>query len=78
MLNFLIVGPLTESVNKIFLILVTEICGPKFRAPFGILTQFPFGVGAAFLPLVAYFIRDWFTLQLAISIPCILLLTYYW
>ena len=58
--------------------LVTEICGPQFRAPFGILTQFPFGVGAAFLPLVAYFIRDWVTLQLAISIPCLLLITYYW
>ena len=57
---------------------VTEICGPKFRAPFGILTQFPFGIGASLLPLVAYFIRDWFTLQLSISIPCVALVTYYW
>jgi len=69
------------SVSGVFecgFVLVTEICGPKFRAPFGILTQFPFGVGAAFLPLMAYFIRDWVNLQLAISIPCLLLLTYYW
>jgi OCT family organic cation transporter-like MFS transporter 4/5 len=69
------------SVSGVFecgFVLVTEICGPKFRAPFGILTQFPFGVGAAFLPLMAYFVRDWVNLQLAISIPCLLLLTYYW
>lgn len=69
------------SVSGVFecgFVLVTEICGPKFRAPFGILTQFPFGIGAAMLPLVAYFIREWKTLQLAISVPCVLLCTYYW
>lgn len=57
---------------------VTEICGPKYRTYFGILTQFPFGIGAALLPLVAYFVREWKSLQLAISIPCVLLASYYW
>ena len=57
---------------------VTEICGPKFRAPFGILTQFPFGIGASLLPLIAYFVRGWVPLQLAISIPCVALVSYYW
>lgn len=57
---------------------MTEICGPKFRSWFGILTQFPFGIGASVLPIIAYFIRDWTTLQLAISLPCVLLVTYYW
>jgi len=42
------------------------------------MTQFPFGIGASLLPLVAYFIKDWTALQLAISIPCTLLITYYW
>ncbi len=57
---------------------VTEICGPTYRTYFGILTQFPFGIGAACLPLVAYFIREWTSLQLAISVPCLLLASYYW
>ena len=42
---------------------VTEICGPKFRARFGILTQFPFGIGASLLPVIAYFVRSWVPLQ---------------
>jgi MFS family permease len=69
------------SVSGVFecgFVLVTEICGPKFRTYFGILTQFPFGIGAAMLPLIAYFVRDWQHLQLTISIPCICLCLYYW
>lgn len=30
------------------------------------------------MPLMAYYIRDWKTFQLAISIPSIILLSYYW
>jgi len=59
-------------------VLVTEICGPKYRTYFGILTQFPFGCGAALLPVIAYFIRQWQNLQLAISVPCVLLGIFYW
>jgi len=68
------------SVSGVFecgFVLVTEICGPKYRTYFGILTQFPFGIGAALLPIIAYFIRSWQSLQLAISIPCVLLGLYY-
>jgi len=69
------------SVSGVFecgFVLVTEIVSPKLRTPFGVLTQFPFGMGAALLPLVAYFVKDWQPLQLAISVPCILLISYYW
>jgi len=69
------------SVSGVFecgFVLVTEICGPTYRTYFGILTQFPFGIGAALLPLIAYFIREWQSLQLAISLPCILLASFYW
>lgn len=59
-------------------VLVTEICGPTYRTYFGILTQFPFGIGAALLPIIAYFIRQWQTLQLMISVPGVLLASYYW
>jgi len=69
------------SVSGVFecgFVLVTEICGPTYRTYFGILTQFPFGWGAALLPIIAYFIRQWKNLQLAISIPCVLLGIFYW
>jgi len=69
------------SVSGVFecgFVLVTEIVAPQLRTPFGIMTQFPFGIGASLLPLVAYFIKDWTSLQLAISIPCTLLVSYYW
>lgn len=68
------------SVSGVFecgFVLVTEICGPTYRTYFGILTQFPFGIGAALLPLVAYFVREWTSLQLAISVPGVLLGLYY-
>eukprot|EP00096_Caligus_rogercresseyi_P010966 TRINITY_DN4168_c0_g1_i1.p1 TRINITY_DN4168_c0_g1~~TRINITY_DN4168_c0_g1_i1.p1 ORF type:complete len:606 (-),score=82.03 TRINITY_DN4168_c0_g1_i1:387-2204(-) len=68
------------SISGIFecgFVLVTEVCGPKYRTIFGILTQFPFGIGASILPLIAYFIRDWFSLQLSISIPSVLLIVYF-
>lgn len=69
------------SVSGVFecgFVLVTEIVAPELRTPFGIMTQFPFGVGASLLPLVAYFIKDWKSLQLAISVPCCLLILFYW
>lgn len=69
------------SVSGVFecgFVLVTEIVAPKLRTPFGIMTQFPFGIGASLLPLVAYFIKNWTSLQLAISVPCCLLVSYYW
>lgn len=69
------------SVSGVFecgFVLVTEIVAPELRTPFGIMTQFPFGVGASLLPLLAYFIRDWTSLQLAISVPCCLLAIFYW
>jgi OCT family organic cation transporter-like MFS transporter 4/5 len=69
------------SVSGVFecgFVLVTEIVAPKLRTPFGIMTQFPFGIGASLLPLVAYLIKDWTSLQLAISVPCCLLVSYYW
>ncbi len=57
---------------------MTEICGPKYRTWFGILTQFPFGVGASLLPLIAYFVRHWITLQIIITVPSVFLALYYW
>lgn len=55
-----------------------EIIGVKWRELIGVLYQLPFNLGHLFLPLFSYFIRSWRTLQLALSIPTALLLSYYW
>jgi len=68
------------SVSGVFecaFVLVMEIVSPELRTPFGIMTQFPFGLGVCILPAIAYFFRDWMSLQLAISIPCLVLLIYF-
>ncbi|KAK2855939.1 hypothetical protein Q5P01_004674 [Channa striata] len=59
-------------------VLLTEIVGVEFRRTVGILFQAVFSVGILLLPLLAYFITDWRWLQVVITIPYILMLSYYW
>ena len=68
------------SVSGVFecaFVLVMELVSPELRTPMGIMTQFPFGLGVCILPAIAYFFRNWVPLQLAISIPCLVLLIYF-
>lgn len=55
-----------------------EIIGVKWRELFSVLYQIPFNLGHLTLPLFAYFIRDWQELQFALSIPSVILLSYFW
>jgi Na+/melibiose symporter-like transporter len=55
-----------------------EIVGVKWRELISVLYQVPFNFGHITLPLFAYFIRDWHRLQFALSIPSVLLISYYW
>lgn len=55
-----------------------EIIGVKYRELFSVVYQIPFNIGHLTLPLFAYFIRDWQDLQFALSIPSIVLLSYFW
>uniref|UniRef100_A0A3Q1JNX7 Solute carrier family 22 member 3 n=1 Tax=Anabas testudineus TaxID=64144 RepID=A0A3Q1JNX7_ANATE len=59
-------------------VLLTEIVGVEFRRTVGVLYQMFFSVGILLLPLLAYFITDWRWLQAVITIPYILMLSYYW
>lgn len=58
-------------------VLTMEIIGAKYRDTVGIIYQIPFNLGHLTLPLFGYFLRDWNTFQLAISLPSILFLSYY-
>ncbi|XP_044024915.1 solute carrier family 22 member 2-like [Siniperca chuatsi] len=59
-------------------VLITEIVGVEHRRTVGILYQMFFSVGILILPLLAYFITDWRWLQVVITAPYMLFLTYYW
>lgn len=55
-----------------------ELVGIRYREMTSVLFHIPFNLGHLTLPLFAYFLRDWHSLQLAISLPSILLISYYW
>lgn len=59
-------------------VLITEIVGVEFRRTVGVIYQMFFSVGILILPLLAYFITDWRWLQVVITAPYILFLSYYW
>ncbi|XP_066553556.1 solute carrier family 22 member 3 isoform X2 [Amia ocellicauda] len=59
-------------------VLVTEIVTSQHRRLVGIVCQLFFTFGVIILPGIAYLIPPWKMLQLAITIPSFLLLTYYW
>ncbi|XP_071386138.1 solute carrier family 22 member 2-like [Centroberyx affinis] len=59
-------------------VLITEIVGVEYRRTVGVLYQMFFSVGILLLPLLAYFITDWRWLQVVITAPYIIFLSYYW
>lgn len=59
-------------------VLTMEIIGVKWRTTVGILYQIPFNLGHLTLALIGYLIRDWRMMQLCVSLPSILLISYYW
>ncbi|XP_017787309.1 PREDICTED: organic cation transporter protein-like [Nicrophorus vespilloides] len=59
-------------------VLVMELVGTKWRTTVATLYQIPFNLGHLLLAVFGYWIRDWRYFQLAISIPSVVLISYYW
>ncbi|GLV31844.1 uncharacterized protein CBL_07604 [Carabus blaptoides fortunei] len=59
-------------------VLLMEIIGKEKRTSVGILYQLPSDAGYSLLGLFGYLIRDWHYIQMAISIPSVILIAYYW
>lgn len=59
-------------------VLVMELVGTKWRTTLGVLYQIPFNMGHLSLAGLSYLLRDWKYLQIAISLPSAILVTYYW
>ncbi|XP_056876938.1 organic cation transporter protein [Takifugu flavidus] len=73
-----VVGSTISGVIMNAFVLGTEWTCPKNRMLAGIITDYAFNIGYMLLAGVAYLIRDWRKLQLAISAPGFLLFFYIW
>ncbi|XP_069017769.1 organic cation transporter protein isoform X2 [Embiotoca jacksoni] len=76
-LRFLVGTSISGVIMNAF-VLGTEWTGSKQRMLAGIITDYFFGFGYILLAGVAYLIRDWRKLQLAISAPGFLFICYIW
>ncbi|XP_054708488.1 organic cation transporter protein-like isoform X2 [Uloborus diversus] len=59
-------------------IIIIEGVGSKQRAKYALLNSLGWHTGYISLPLVAWLTQDWFALQLAITLPCLLYIPYLW
>lgn len=55
-----------------------ELVGPKKRMLVGMMMQTFWSVGLMILGGIAYVVRDWDKLQMIMSFPILLLLSYWW
>nr|XP_020498847.1 solute carrier family 22 member 13-like [Labrus bergylta] len=72
------VGAMISGVIINAFVLGTEWTCTKRRMLAGVITDYAFGLGYMLLAGIAYFIRDWRKLQMAISAPGFLLIFYIW
>ncbi|XP_015242282.1 PREDICTED: solute carrier family 22 member 6-like [Cyprinodon variegatus] len=76
-LRFMVGMSISGVIMNAF-VLGTEWTGPKQRMLAGIITDYFFGFGYIILAGLAYLIRDWRKLQLAISAPGFIFIIYIW
>ncbi|KAH9489646.1 hypothetical protein Btru_045564 [Bulinus truncatus] len=58
--------------------LATELVGPKYRVVAGFVNQCFYSIGFMTLAGIAYLIRDWRYLEMAITFPVVLFSLYWW
>ncbi|XP_045136740.1 organic cation transporter protein-like isoform X2 [Portunus trituberculatus] len=79
---FLIMRLLTGAggvgLFQVTFVLAVEFIGAKWRTFVGIMIEVPFALGEAMTGVFAIFIRDWRWLQVAVTAPAFLLLSYMW
>ncbi|XP_035683852.1 organic cation transporter protein-like isoform X2 [Branchiostoma floridae] len=72
------VGAATSGVIIVSAVMAAEFVGPSERVKVGVLRPEFYAVGGMIMAGIAYGIRDWRLLQLAISLPNLLYIPYYW
>ncbi|XP_071547611.1 organic cation transporter protein-like [Panulirus ornatus] len=71
-------GLMHSSIMQSSYILAMEVCDPRQRSLVGIVLVFPWAVGTMIWAGMAYLLRDWRWLQLAINLPAIFFFPTLW
>ncbi|XP_064550514.1 organic cation transporter protein-like [Drosophila montana] len=74
----LIVGATTSGVFLVAYVIAMEMVGATYRLFAGVAVQMFFSVGFMLTAGFAYFIHDWRWLQIALTLPGLLFMCYYW
>lgn len=74
----IIVGATTSGVFLVAYVIAMEMVGPSYRLLAGVVIMMFFSVGYMLTALFAYFITDWRWLQIALTLPGLLFMCYYW
>ncbi|CAG5056957.1 unnamed protein product [Parnassius apollo] len=70
-------GIATSGTMVVSFVLIMETAGPNFREILGCLFQIPFIIGHMTVPLFAFYFRRWDTYSLALAIPPLIYLGYF-
>ncbi|TGZ50979.1 WD repeat and HMG-box DNA-binding protein 1 [Temnothorax longispinosus] len=68
----------TGGTMLVSFVLLMEIVGVEWRSIMSVLFHVPFLIGHVMNPLISYLTLTWSGFQMAVSIPSIFLLAYYW
>lgn len=68
----------TGGTMLVSFVLLMEIVGVEWRSIVSVLFHVPFLLGYLMNPLISYLTRTWDGFQMAVSIPSLFLLSYYW
>ncbi|XP_042222762.1 steroid transmembrane transporter SLC22A24-like [Homarus americanus] len=74
----ILISTFTIATDIVCVILCLEICSPKYRSHVGSLYSIPWALGYMMLPGLAYLVRDWQMLQIALTIPNVFSIIYIW
>ncbi|KAH8367058.1 hypothetical protein KR200_005015 [Drosophila serrata] len=72
------VGATTSGVFLVAYVIALEMVGPAKRLYAGIFVMMFFSVGFMLTAAFAYFVHDWRWLQIALTLPGLIFLCYYW
>ncbi|XP_055585431.1 organic cation transporter protein-like [Uranotaenia lowii] len=74
----ILVGATTSGVFLVAYVIAMEMVGPNDRLYAGVVCMMFFSVGYMLTAGFAYYIHDWRTLQIALTLPGIVFLSYWW
>uniref|UniRef100_U5ETI5 Putative synaptic vesicle transporter svop n=1 Tax=Corethrella appendiculata TaxID=1370023 RepID=U5ETI5_9DIPT len=74
----IIIGSTTSGVFLVAYVIAMEMVGPEARLFAGVICMMFFSVGYMMVAGFAYFINEWRTLQIALTLPGLLFMCYWW